>query len=142
MVENVGKASATTFSASIDDIDDLFTPEFQIGFYRITQECLSNILKHAEASEAKVVVRRNGARLQLSVSDNGKGFTTNAAWPACRRRCWALGELKLRGITSSGAIPASAAPGNHYMGSKDCGSWWSWWRSWKLDLLTIFGSID
>jgi signal transduction histidine kinase len=110
MVENVGKGSATTFSASIDDIDDLFTPEFQIAFYRITQECLSNILKHAEASEAKVVVRRNGARLQLSVSDNGKGFTTNGTYTEARNGGFGLINISERVQIFAGKLEIESAP--------------------------------
>ncbi|MGC2403922.1 MAG: two-component regulator propeller domain-containing protein [Acidobacteriaceae bacterium] len=110
MVQNVGKASATTFSASIDDIDDLFTPEFQIGFYRITQECLSNILKHAEASEAEVVVRRSGPRLHLSVSDNGKGFTANGAYGEARKGGFGLINISERVQMFAGKLEIESAP--------------------------------
>jgi signal transduction histidine kinase len=110
MVESVGKASTTTFSASIDDIDDLFTPEFQIGFYRITQECLSNILKHAEASEAKVVVRRSGTRLRLSVSDNGKGFTTSGAFTELRNGGFGLINISERVQLFAGKLEVQSGP--------------------------------
>jgi signal transduction histidine kinase/streptogramin lyase len=110
MVENVGKASATTFSASIDDIDDLFTPEFQIGFYRITQECLNNILKHAEASEAKVVVRRSGTQLQLSVSDNGKGFNIGGTYTEARKGGFGLINISERVQLFSGKLEIESAP--------------------------------
>jgi signal transduction histidine kinase len=110
MVENVGKASATTFSASIDDIDDLFTPESQIGFYRITQECLSNILKHAEASEATVVVRRSGTRLQLSVTDNGKGFTTGGTYTEVRKGGFGLINISERVQLFAGKLEIESEP--------------------------------
>ena len=110
MVESVGKASTTVFSASIDDIDDLFTPEYQIGFYRITQECLSNILKHAEASEAKVVVRRNGTRLQLLVSDNGKGFTTGGTNTEVRKGGFGLINLSERVQLFAGKLEIQSVP--------------------------------
>ena len=110
MVDSVGKASTTAFSASIDDIDDLFTPEFQIGFYRITQECLSNILKHAEASEAKVVVRRSGTRLQLSVSDNGKGFTTSGTDTEVRKGGFGLINISERVQLFAGKLEIQSVP--------------------------------
>ena len=105
-----GKASATSFSASIDDIDDLFTPEYQIGFYRITQECLSNILKHAEASEAQVVVRRTGTRLKLSVSNNGKGFTTSGAHTEGRKGGFGLINIAERVELLAGTLEIQSAP--------------------------------
>jgi len=42
--------------------------------FRIIQECLTNVMKHAEASEVKVKLRRNGKRIELCVADNGKGL--------------------------------------------------------------------
>jgi signal transduction histidine kinase/ligand-binding sensor domain-containing protein len=110
MVETVDKASTTTFSASIDDIDDVFTPEFQIGFYRITQECVSNILKHAEASEAKVVVRRSGSRLQLLVTDNGKGFTAGGAYPELRKPGFGLISISERVQMFAGKLDIQSGP--------------------------------
>jgi signal transduction histidine kinase/ligand-binding sensor domain-containing protein len=110
MVDSVGKASKTAFSASIDDIDDLFTPEFQIGFYRITQECLSNILKHAEATEAKVVVRRSGTRLQLSVSDNGKGFSAGGANTDGRKGGFGLINISERVQLFAGKLEIQSVP--------------------------------
>jgi signal transduction histidine kinase len=110
MVESFGKASTTAFSASIDNIDDLFTPEFQIGFYRITQECLSNILKHSEATEAKVVVLRSGTRLQLTVSDNGKGFTPGAVYTEARKGGFGLINLSERVQLFAGKLEIQSAP--------------------------------
>ncbi|MBV9480532.1 MAG: hypothetical protein JO249_07250 [Acidobacteria bacterium] len=110
MVESFGKASTTTFSASIDNIDDLFTPEFQIAFYRIMQECLSNILKHAEASEAQVVVRRSGTQLQLAVSDNGKGFIAGSAYTEARKGGFGLISISERVQLFAGKLEIQSAP--------------------------------
>ncbi len=112
MVENVGKGSTTTFSASIDDIDDLFAPELQIGFYRIAQECLSNILKHAQAGEAELIVRRSGTRLRLTVSDNGKGFIPGGANPEARKGGFGLINISERVQFFGGKLDIQAAPAN------------------------------
>jgi len=47
--------------------------DVQVGMYRIAQEALNNVVKHAKASEA-VMTLRMGATVRLTVSDNGKGF--------------------------------------------------------------------
>jgi signal transduction histidine kinase len=48
----------------------------QLQSFRIVQECLTNIEKHAEASKASVIVRSNKeGELLMCVSDNGKGFS-------------------------------------------------------------------
>jgi signal transduction histidine kinase len=48
----------------------------QLQCFRIVQECLTNIEKHAEASETSVIVRSvKEGELIICVSDNGKGFS-------------------------------------------------------------------
>lgn len=49
----------------------------EIIIYRVVQELLNNILKHASASETLVQVIREGSRLNILVEDNGKGFDIN-----------------------------------------------------------------
>jgi hypothetical protein len=45
-----------------------------ITAYRLVQECLTNVLRHADAARADIEVRRENAVIHLSVSDNGKGL--------------------------------------------------------------------
>jgi len=46
----------------------------QLQCYRIVQESLTNIEKHAQAAEVLLLVRQKDSMLLISVSDNGKGF--------------------------------------------------------------------
>lgn len=46
----------------------------ELSIYRIVQELINNIVKHAGASEAFVQVQRNGDSLAITVEDDGKGF--------------------------------------------------------------------
>jgi signal transduction histidine kinase len=50
------------------------TAEAELQLLRIVQEALTNVRKHAAATEAQVTVRRNNGTLELMVSDNGRGF--------------------------------------------------------------------
>jgi two-component system, NarL family, sensor kinase len=43
--------------------------------FRIAQEALTNVRKHAHAREVRLSLRRHGASLRLSVRDNGRGFS-------------------------------------------------------------------
>lgn len=61
-------------SAEIDNIDDIFSKEDEINIYRIIQESLSNVLKHAQAEAGKVSVKRFNHNILISVRDNGVGF--------------------------------------------------------------------
>jgi signal transduction histidine kinase len=49
-------------------------PELQVGLYRIAQEALNNIVKHADARHAEVRLVRRPDGVELSVSDDGRGF--------------------------------------------------------------------
>lgn len=58
-------------------IEDLATEQStSISIYRIIQELLNNIIKHAAASQAVVQVNKEDNRLMITVEDNGKGFDT------------------------------------------------------------------
>ena len=50
------------------------TDENELSLFRILQEALNNVRKHAEASEVQVVTEFNGGGIKLMVHDNGKGF--------------------------------------------------------------------
>jgi len=54
--------------------DCTLPPEVQIVFYRIAQEALVNITKHAKATQADLNFDCTSERVALSVSDNGRGF--------------------------------------------------------------------
>ena len=51
--------------------------ETQVAFYRICQEALNNITKHAKASQVEIELRHAPAGLELYVRDNGRGFVTS-----------------------------------------------------------------
>jgi len=85
----IADVTSTAASTDIDPIDDALPEEAQVNLYRIVQECVNNIIKHSHATEASLVVRRQGRRLTIIIRDNGVGFVrsgppleTGAAPPA------------------------------------------------------------
>jgi len=56
------------------NIKDRLSPDMEIALYRLLQELLNNIVKHASAQKAEVSIIRAGHLLMLSVSDDGKGI--------------------------------------------------------------------
>jgi PAS domain S-box-containing protein len=51
-----------------------FPPEFESSLFRIIQEALNNIRRHAKATEATVVIDFSGDKVKVAISDNGQGF--------------------------------------------------------------------
>ena len=78
LVKKAASASPIAFTSEIDDIDDVFSKQAEINFYRVAQESVNNVVKHSAATEASVTVRREDGRVALTVRDNGKGFVPEA----------------------------------------------------------------
>ena len=62
---------------TIPDSEPKFNPDAAIGVFRIAQEALTNILKHADAKSADLAIGIEGDTLFLRVSDDGKGISAN-----------------------------------------------------------------
>ena len=72
--------------------EELELPEpYATAVFRIVQESLVNVAKHAQATQAVVTVERTGDSVVLSVQDNGRGFSTSAP-----RKPQSLGLMGLR----------------------------------------------
>lgn len=56
-----------------------FQPEIEQSVYRVAQEALENVARHADARRISVVLEQNGTHLRLTVSDDGRGFDPAAA---------------------------------------------------------------
>lgn len=61
-------------SVIVDDVDKCFTIEQSVNIYRFIQECVSNILKHAQATTIEVSLENKKGQLSMVLRDNGKGF--------------------------------------------------------------------
>lgn len=82
----------------------------EMAAYRIMQELLNNILKHARASEATLLVRYRPATLELSAEDNGIGF--EAALPTTEPpRGLGLTSIRHRVELLLGSLTVDSAPG-------------------------------
>ena len=51
-----------------------FASEIETNLYRITQESLNNVYKHAEAKHVEIILEKRGEIIVLIIEDNGKGF--------------------------------------------------------------------
>ncbi len=73
-INQIDENTTLFISAEIDNIDDVFSKEDEVNIYRIIQESLSNILKHAHAEAGKVSVKKFAGNILISIRDNGIGF--------------------------------------------------------------------
>jgi PAS domain S-box-containing protein len=82
--------------------------EMSYLLYRVTQEAVRNVTKHADASLVRVVVESNDEGVSVRVVDDGKGFVTDAALSATH---FGLKEMRDRLELAGGWLRYSSAPG-------------------------------
>lgn len=81
------------------DLGESLSPDTELALYRILQEALKNVEKHARARRVVVALRRSSAFIQLVISDDGIGF--DAMHHAARRN--GQGVLGLVGMRERAA---------------------------------------
>ncbi|WP_290625823.1 sensor histidine kinase [Altibacter sp.] len=75
MINEVDANTNIFFTNELDNIDDLLSKEASLHLYRIIQEVLNNMVKHAEAKAASVTIERKAGRIEAVIKDNGIGFS-------------------------------------------------------------------
>ncbi|MEM6687055.1 MAG: histidine kinase [Bacteroidota bacterium] len=74
LVYDINANTDVFFTEKIENIDTILSKEAELHVYRIIQEVLSNIVKHADAKAVKIEVQKKDKSIHVLVSDNGKGF--------------------------------------------------------------------
>ncbi len=74
LINGFSKHYTVSQAFEVEDLDQLFPAEAQIIIYRIFQECLTNISKHAGATEVSIAVKEHDGLISLMIEDNGAGF--------------------------------------------------------------------
>jgi GAF domain-containing protein len=74
LAESISGRTTVRIDVHAESDDGPLSPEVQLGLYRVAQEALNNIVKHAAASQAEVRFRRRGSSVELAIRDDGRGF--------------------------------------------------------------------
>jgi signal transduction histidine kinase len=78
------------------------------ALYRIAQEALHNVVKHAQAQHVEVRLRRDAGTVQLVVRDDGRGFDTTQSFPGHV----GLQSMPERAQKLGGTVAIESAPGS------------------------------
>ena len=96
----------------MDEIDHLFAPEIQINIYRIFQETLTNVVKHARASLVSVNVAREDGKVSFTIRDNGRGFNVKEAMSGkVAKKSLGLTAMNERARMARGSLQISSRKG-------------------------------
>lgn len=75
LVDSINLTGKVKITCQLSGLDkQVLKQDLHLGLYRILQEQLNNVLKHAEASEVLIKLDCISNKIRLSVTDNGKGF--------------------------------------------------------------------
>lgn len=90
---NINSGKLLTIRLQTYGMDKRLSSSTETMLYRIVQELIHNILKHAEATEALIQINRQESRLSLIIDDNGRGFDTREA---SEKRTMGMSTVKSR----------------------------------------------
>ncbi|MGE5837265.1 MAG: ATP-binding protein [Acidobacteriota bacterium] len=68
------RRTGITSELVVERLERRLDPDVESCTYRIIQEALTNVARHAEASQCRVEIARTDAALRIRIEDNGKGF--------------------------------------------------------------------
>ena len=105
-------ANRTGIQATVEGDDGIgrLPQASEIALFRIMQEALNNVAKHAHAKRVHIALERSGSRFTMSISDDGIGLETASS--SVSRRRPGLGMVTMRERTQSvgGEFEIGAAP--------------------------------
>lgn len=87
--------------------DEKMPPDAQLALFRVLQECLSNVARHAAAKTVEVKLAYEPGNVHLSVLDDGKGFDA-AVTP---RGHYGLLNMRERAMKAGGQLVVDSKPG-------------------------------
>jgi PAS domain S-box-containing protein len=96
------------------DLPDLVPPhlssDVRIALFRAAQEAISNVLKHANATQLEVSLHRENGMIRLTVEDDGQGFDPGAASQK-EAPSWGLKIMRERIESIGGQVQIASKPG-------------------------------
>jgi signal transduction histidine kinase len=110
-------ATRTRLAATLDAeaVTGPLPPDVEVVVYRVVQEALTNVARHAGASSVHAVVKADAARVDVDIADDGRGLpgpaATDAGWLGMRERLAALGgQLRIEEGAAGGVHLAARIP--------------------------------
>lgn len=105
-VERFGRQAGVVASLELDPgIDRALDADAQLVAYRVVQESLSNVTRHAGARHVRVEVRRSPGRAVVRVADDGRGIDPGAT------RGLGLAGMRERALLAGGTLVVQSSPG-------------------------------
>jgi len=109
LAEEFGRTAGLEVRLALPDTDLRFSPEVAIAAYRIAQEALRNVVRHAGVTRADLALEVRDGTLTLSIADAGKGLAVSAA-PRAEDGLGLIG-MRQRATGAGGRLAVTPRPG-------------------------------
>jgi len=86
-------------------------PHHEVAVYRIAQEAITNIRKHADATTVQILLRDEGTHVLLVVRDDGRGFESDPKRTPGPATSFGLEGMNERATSIGGRLTVKSAPG-------------------------------
>lgn len=83
----------------------------EVALYRMVQEALTNVAKHADAKQVDITVTGSAGNISLTVIDNGIGFDSASMDRFSTRTGWGIISMRERAQAVGGTVTIESAPG-------------------------------
>jgi two-component system sensor histidine kinase UhpB len=111
-LDRVGQRSGLRVALKASALQGRLPAELETVCYRVVQEALTNIVRHARAKQVQVQIERRLDEVQLTISDDGRGFDLAAAQAHVQAgRSLGLLSMEERVTLLSGTLQIDSAPG-------------------------------
>ncbi|MFT5765544.1 MAG: signal transduction histidine kinase, partial [Saprospiraceae bacterium] len=107
LLEDLSQTTGIEFTFYNNLNDERLSSDHELSLFRITQEAIQNILKHAEATKVTIQLIKHIDSIILSIEDNGKGFDSKTL----KTKSFGLNSMKARSSALSGVIDIDGFPG-------------------------------
>jgi PAS domain S-box-containing protein len=112
LAEQYSKKSQLAVQVHVSGVENRLDPSIEVGLYRIAQEALTNITKHAEASTVNVHLLGDSKSIRLIIEDDGKGFLISRLEPRRdKRHGMGLVSMRERAASFNGLLMLDSRPG-------------------------------
>jgi two-component system, NarL family, sensor histidine kinase UhpB len=104
----IGETTGLAVQAELLPVEGLLTPEAELALYRIVQEALSNVARHAQAGTVRVRLSRGDRAVTALIEDDGRGFGVTAEMT---NGGLGLSGMQERAAYVGGAVDIESEPG-------------------------------
>jgi signal transduction histidine kinase len=108
----MGERFGTTVTVTSRGEEAALSQDVRTVLYRIVQECITNVIRHAKTDHADVQVIFSRVEVRIRVEDNGCGFDVDAALNRREYPCWGLLGIRERASLVGGECVITSEPGS------------------------------